>query len=77
MSQVKGASEARRRELILRALLELMRFDPAVDDSADIDALAKEKVAAFCKAFDHEKAFIQYFKTQWEDKIGGVSLLVE
>lgn len=49
MSQVKGASEARRRELILRALLELMRFDPAVDDSADIDALVKEKVAAFAR----------------------------
>ena len=47
-----------------------MRFDPAVDDSADIHALATEKVEEFCKTFVSEKAFIDYFRSQWEGKIG-------
>jgi hypothetical protein len=70
---VKGAVEAARREEILRALLKLMRGDPVVDDLTDILALAKEKVAAFCAAFAHEKAFIHYFTRQWEDKIGEIA----
>ena len=55
---------------MFRALLELMRFNPRVSDCPEALRLSREKLAAFYEQWACEGAFLQYFKGQWEDKIG-------
>lgn len=60
-------------EPMFRALLESMRFNPRVSDCREALRLSREKLAAFYEKWACEGAFLQYFKGQWEDKIGDFS----
>ena len=62
-------------EPMFRALLEIMRFDPATSDIATAHRLALEMVNTFLDRFASEEDFCKYFKAQWADKLGMLETL--